>query len=992
MTQINFPELEKEVLEFWEKENIFKKSLEKDSPQGEFVFYEGPPTANGKPGIHHVLARAFKDLIPRYKTMQGYHVTRKAGWDTHGLPVELQVEKELGISGKPQIESLRDNVADSIKYFNSKCRQSVWQYKEEWEKLTWRMGFWLDMDNPYVTYENDYIETLWWIIRQVYDKGLLYQGHKVVPHCPRCGTALSSHEVAQGYREVKDESVYIKFRIKNNELRIKGSANSDVPLYILSWTTTPWTLPGNVALAVGSDFDYVKVRIKNDELKIKEDLIIAKARLGILDQVEYEVLIEFKGSELVGVEYESLFPGAIPDVVENYQNAYKVYVADFVTTDDGTGVVHTAVMYGEDDYNLGEQVRLPKHHTVNENGNFFFQIPNSRFQILESLQNKFVKDEETEKVIINYLQEQKLLFKQESYKHDYPFCWRCDTPLLYYAKDSWFIKMSALREQLKSNNQNINWVPNHIKTGRFGEWLDGVKDWAISRERYWGTPLPIWQCQIGKNHEGCRNIKVIGSFAELEKLSGQKLIDAHRPLVDEIKIKCEQCGGEMARDTAVLDCWFDSGAMPFAQIHYPFQNKELIAEKKWFPADFICEAIDQTRGWFYTLLAVATLLDQGSPYQNVICLGHINDKYGKKMSKSKGNIVDPWEIMNKFGADALRWHFYTINQPGEPKNFDAKNVDEVLKKNWLILWNVFSFYQLYVPAVKTVPQQPSADLLDQWIMSYLIETVQLVSKFLDEYDITAAARRLSLFIDDLSTWYVRRSRDRFKAGGESQAQAVKTLGFVLLELSKLLAPFAPFMAEKLYQELIDSCPSKQEDFALSVHLSVWPQSRELMPEEINNLHLMQQVRLIVTQALALRAQAKIKVRQPLAEIFITQKDLPVQYLDILRQEINVNEVRLGASEIRLNTEIDEQLALAGLVRELIRSVNNSRKQSGLTISDQIILYLVISENLQQKFESFLEMIKTSVLAKEVVFARPHDLAGQEFEISGEKIWLSIKKS
>ncbi len=998
MSHLDFPKLEEEISTFWEKEKIFQKSLDKDSPQGEFVFYEGPPTANGKPGIHHVLARAFKDLIPRYKTMRGYHVTRKAGWDTHGLPVELQVEKELGISGKPQIESLRDNIADSIKYFNSKCKESVWQYKEEWEKLTRRMGFWLDMDNPYVTYENNYIETLWWIIRQVYDKGLIYQGHKVVPHCPRCGTALSSHEVAQGYREVKDQSVYIKFRVKNNELRIKGEDNSDVPLYILSWTTTPWTLPGNVALAVGSDFEYVKVRIKNEELRIKEDLIIAKSRLSVLGQIECEILAEFKGSDLVGVEYEPLFSGAILETVKNYKNAYKVYPADFVTTEDGTGVVHTAVMYGEDDYNLGEEVDLPKVHTVNEDGNFSFKLQASSFKILETLQDKFVKAEETEKIIINYLQEQKLLFKQELYKHDYPFCWRCDTPLLYYAKDSWFIKMSALREQLKNNNQNINWVPSHIKTGRFGEWLDGVKDWAISRERYWGTPLPIWKCQANqnkelriKNQEECRNIKVIGSFAELEKLSGQKITDAHRPLVDEIKIKCEQCGGEMVRDTAVLDCWFDSGAMPFAQIHYPFANKELIDQKNWYPADFICEAIDQTRGWFYTLLAIATLLDQGSPYQNVICLGHINDKYGKKMSKSKGNIVDPWDIMNKYGADALRWHFYTINQPGEPKNFDAQKVEEVVKKNWLILSNVLTFYKMYADQITTVTKNPATDLLDQWIMAYLQQTVINVTKALDNYDITQAARTLTDFINDLSTWYVRRSRQRFKVGGEPQAQAVKTLGFVLLEFSKLLAPFAPHLAENIYQELIKNCPVKDQSFSQSVHLANWPQLNTLAEPSHNLLQTMTEVRGIVTQALALRAEAKIKIRQPLSTLYIKQNKLPAEYLEILRDEVNVNEVVLGAAEIKLDTEINESLARAGHARELIRTINNLRKQAGLTITDKVVLYLVLSKHLQSLLEPVLETIQSNTLSEQVVFEQQSDIMAQEINLADEKIWVGIKK-
>lgn len=1015
MTQISFPELEREILDFWEREKIFDKSLKKDSPQGEFVFYEGPPTANGKPGIHHVLARAFKDLIPRYKTMQGYHVTRKAGWDTHGLPVELQVEKELGISGKPQIESLQKSVPESIEYFNTKCKQSVWQYKEEWEKLTRRMGFWIDMDNPYVTYDNNYIETLWWIIKQVYDKKLLYQGYKVVPHCPRCGTALSSHEVAQGYREVKDESVYIKFRVS------KGNDKVKVGDYILSWTTTPWTLPGNVALAIGEKVNYaivsiigedwqssdVKNLIKNGGAPITgKDNKLYRYILAedLLDKVlakngkEYVKEGIIKGSELVGLEYEPLFPGAILESVENYENAFKVYPADFVTTEDGTGVVHTAVMYGEDDYNLGEAVGLPKVHTVNENGNFAFKILNTKFKILQTLQDKFVKDSETEKIIINYLQEQKLLFRQESYKHDYPFCWRCDTPLLYYAKDSWFIKMSELREKLKTNNENINWIPGHIKFGRFGEWLDGVKDWAISRERYWGTPLPIWRCQTGKNkntdikiQKDCNNIKVIGSFAELEQLSGQKIIDAHRPMVDEIKIKCEHCGGEMIRETAVLDCWFDSGAMPFAQIHYPFENKDLIDDRQWYPANFICEAIDQTRGWFYTLLAVATLLDQGTPYQNVICLGHINDKYGKKMSKSKGNIVDPWQIMDSYGADALRWHFYTINQPGEPKNFDPQQVEDVLKKNWLILWNVFSFYNLYKPAVKEFPTEPAEDILDLWILAYLKDLVRVVTDYLDNYDITSAARSIADFINDLSTWYLRRSRERFKGGGTTQAQAVQTLGYVLLELTKILAPFTPFLAEKIYQELIKDYPDKKSDFALSVHLSAWPEKKEKTSAELALLQTMNEVREIVTRALALRADAKIKVRQPLSELHIKQKDLPEQFIEILRQEVNVIKVILGANEIKLNTVIDDNLAKAGLVRELIRSVNNLRKQAGLTITDKIILYITTADNLQNLIAEEKEIISKNTLSAKIIFQHKDNLSSKEINFTDEKIWLGIEK-
>jgi isoleucyl-tRNA synthetase len=977
MSDISFPKLEEEILKFWEKEEIFNKTLAKDSPQGEFVFYEGPPTANGKPGIHHVLARAFKDLIPRYKTMRGFHVARKAGWDTHGLPVELQVEKELGISGKPQIEALQSSVNESIKFFNEKCQQSVWQYKEEWEKLTKRMGFWLDLEHPYVTYENDYIETLWWIMKQVHEKGLLYKGYKVVPHCPRCGTALSSHEVAQGYREVKDESVFIKFKVK------KGNDKVQVGDFILSWTTTPWTLPGNVALAVGSDFDYVKIRIMNNELGIKENIVLAKARLDIFN--DYELLEEFKGSELIGVEYEQLFSDAISESVKNYENAFKVYSADFVTTEDGTGVVHTAVMYGEDDYNLGEQVGLPKYHTVNESGKF--QFPDAQ-GILKELDGLPVKhkdkptEEKTTQSIISYLKKNNLLLKTELYKHDYPFCWRCDTPLLYYAKDSWFIKMSALREQLQKNNAEVNWVPEHIKQGRFGEWLDGVKDWAISRERYWGTPLPVWEC------DACHKLEVIGSRDDLRNkgVIVDEKTNLHRPFIDEVKFSCE-CGGQMYRDKSVLDCWFDSGAMPFAQLHYPFENKDLIDQQRWFPADFICEAIDQTRGWFYTLLAISTLLGKPSPYKNVICLGHINDKHGKKMSKSKGNIVDPWTIMEQYGVDALRWHLYTLNQPGEPKNFDPVKVEEVIKKNWLILWNMLTFYKLYAVGQEIVTTEKN-HVLDRWILAETKSLVQIVSERLDSYDITTAARSISDFINILSTWYIRRSRPRFKAGNQDSLNAMHTLGEVLLTVSRLLAPFVPFLSEKLFQELKITNETIKQD---SVHLTNWPQILDLTDSEKQLLINMSQVRDIVTQALALRAEAKIKIRQPLRVLEIMQSELTPDYIEILQDEINVRQIKLSAQSMKLDTVIDEELIAAGQVREIIRSINNLRKQSGLTIQDRAVLHIEADQYIIDLINKELDEIKFATLMRAVVFSQIETEYSQKIELGKHSFWLGIIK-
>ncbi len=1155
MSHVSFPQLEEEILAWWEKNKIFKKSLDKDSPQGEFVFYEGPPTANGKPGIHHVLARSFKDLIPRYKTMQGYHVARKAGWDTHGLPVELEVEKELGISGKPDIEKF------GIAEFNKKCRQSVWRYKSEWEKLTRRMGFWIDLENPYITYDNDYIETLWWIIKQTKRQGFLYLGYKVVPHCPRCGTALSSHEVAQGYKNVNDRSVYIKFKV------IRGNEKVKEGDYILSWTTTPWTLPGNVALAIGERFRYVRVRLQSGDI-----FVLAKDRLEVL-QGEYEVIDEFLGSNIIGVEYQPLFPGAIPMSVEGFSHAFKVYSADFVTTDDGTGVVHTAVMYGEDDYQLGEKIGLPRYHTVTEEGEFDFSGSAAKDKsdgILAQLQGRFVKDKETEDLILQYLQENGYLYATQDYWHDYPFCWRCDTPLLYYAKNSWFIRMSELRNELKRNNEEVNWVPSHIKHGRFGEWLEGVKDWAISRERFWGTPLPVWHCQeckrqtvIGsrrelfeksdgkltrliliRHGEAESNVKNIhysgldkygltpvgekqaemyghllrdevidvfysspllrtkqtaeivsgkigvdviysdllkeGSLGDWEEIDLGKLgkedpraikfrqmrkqgdlaafdftppqgeslkkikervetwlaevidkhqgqtvlvctheaiisfiislikqhspeetlsllnrevvevggrplffylnkngseLDLHRPDIDEVGVVCDSCGRVMQRDPAVLDCWFDSGSMPFAQIHYPFAKEYLRSRTNddsdipalkddYFPADFICEAIDQTRGWFYTLLAVSTLLKQGTAYRNVICLGHVNDKEGKKMSKSKGNVVNPWDVINKYGVDALRFHFYTVNQPGEPKNFDPQQVEDVLKKNFIVLWNVLSFYKMYSRDSINLPKS-SSHILDRWILAKLDKLIEGVTSSLDAYDITTAARLISAFINDLSTWYLRRSRQRFKQV-DMRPEAVLTLSRVLLSLAKVMAPFVPFTAEKLYQEL------KSRDnifvdysFKESVHLEDWPESSTHLDEEV--LEQMEKARKIVEQALALRAEAGIKIRQPLAHLYITEQ-LPAELLDIIKDEVNVKEVTVG-SEFSLDTNLTDELIKEGAMRELIRHINDLRKRTGLTINDKVRLEISGGDNefLSTVVNDFYDLIKESVLADEILF-------------------------
>lgn len=938
----SFPETEEKILDYWQKNNIFHKTLQKDSPKGNFVFYEGPPTANGKPGIHHVLARAFKDVMPRFKTMQGFYVARKAGWDTHGLPVELQIEKELEISGKPQIEDY------GIKKFNEKCKQSVWRYQKDWEELTKRIAFWLDLEDPYITYNNEYIETLWWITKQAWDKNLLYLGHKVVPQCPRCGTSLSSHEVALGYKEVEENSIFIKFKVK-------GEENT----FILSWTTTPWTLPGNVALAAGKDIDYAKVE------KGGEKIIVAKDLLDSALEGEYKIFEEIKGKDLVGLEYEPLFPSVVPSDTKNYQNAFKVYPADFVSTEEGTGIVHTAVMYGEDDYRLGEEVGLPKFHTVDENGNFLPTV--------KKWAGKFVKDKEVEQSIIQDLEEKGLLFREMMYKHDYPFCWRCDTPLLYYAKNSWFIKMTELKKKLIKNNEEINWVPDYIKHGRFGEWLENVKDWAISRQRYWGTPLPIWQC------EKCHEKKVL---ANREELTEEQKKDLHRPYIDEVEFDCS-CGGKMKRVPDVFDCWFDSGSMPFAQYHYPFENKELIDKGKQFPADYIAEAIDQTRGWFYTLLAVSTILEKGPSYKNVICLAHIRDKHGKKMSKSKGNVVDPWEVINKFGSDSLRLHLYTINQPGDSKNFDIKNVQDVLRKNLLILWNVYTFRQMYAEDNKEIKKPNSENILDIWILSKLNLSIRDITDNLEKYYVTEAARKITDFINELSTWYLRRSRERFKSNDKEDAKkALDTLSFVLLELSKLMAPFTPFFAEDLYLELTN------KKLKESVHLEDWPKvDKKLIDEKV--LQEMDVARKIVEAGLAARAEAGVKVRQPLQSYFTSLvKKLDDELTEIVKDELNVKELKFGKD--KLDTELTDELKQEGLFRELVRQINSMRKKHGLTIQDKIkVYYHTKGDEIKKVFENFEDELKKDTLSKELIGELKD--GAEDVKINGQEVNLFIEK-
>lgn len=968
---VNFPKLEEEILSYWKEKDIFKKSIEKNTGE-EFIFFEGPPTANGKPGIHHVLARAFKDLIPRYKTMQGFQVKRKAGWDTQGLPVELEIEKKLGISGKPDIEKY------GIEKFNKKCKESVWEYKDEWEKMTERIAFWVDLENPYVTYDNGYIESLWWIIKQIWDKGLLYRDYKVVPYCSRCGTSLSSHELAQGYKEdTEDPSVFIKFKLKGKDE------------YFLVWTTTPWTLPSNVALAVGADVDYVKVEHQ------KQVLILAEARLEVL-RGKYKVIKKIKGKDLVNMEYEPLY-----NFVEHKEKSHFVLPADFVSTEDGTGIVHTAVMYGVDDFELGRKNNLPKHHLIDLEGKFTDEAG--------TFSGLFVKNADPR--IVSDLKERELLYWAETIKHTYPFCWRCSTPLLYYAKDSWFIKMTEVRDQLIKSNQTINWVPNHIKEGRFGEWINEVKDWALSRERYWGTPLPIWEC------DKCSDRICIGSYEELAKYSGKKLaksFDPHRPFIDKIIFPCTKCEGKMKRVPEVLDAWFDSGSMPYAQWHYPFENRDLIDENKAFPADYISEAIDQTRGWFYTLLAVATLLDKRAPYKNVICLGLILDKKGQKMSKSRGNAVNPWDVINKYGADALRWYLYTLNQPGESKNFDEVGVNEVVKKQLLIMWNVMVFFKTFAREGMPDKKIISSHLMDHWVLAKMHKLIEDVTDALDQYQITEAGRKIESFVQELSTWYVRRSRDRFKQpkDSEDRMSALVTLAEVLLNLTKVLAPFMPFIADTLYQELKSVLGDYRSDWQDSVHLETWP-TKENTPIDTMLIEEMDRVRKIAELAHAARAEAKIKVRQPLSQLVIAS-DFKEEFSDILRDELNVKEItkthqkKMGqlpagsdwirkeesGIKIALDTTLTDELVEEGILREIVRQINSIRKNAGLTIQDKIaVYYKTDSEYLTRFFEFFMESLLKETIAISVQAYGKKKKADYEKQVNvnGKPITLGIEK-
>ena len=851
-TTLNFLDREKEVLEFWKENKIFEQNVNLNEGNREFTFYDGPPTANGKPHIGHILTRVIKDIIPRYHVMKGDHCLRKAGWDTHGLPVELEVEKLLGIDGKQEIEKY------GIEPFIKKCKESVWKYKGEWEKMSDRVGYWADMENPYVTYDDNYIESVWWAIKTIAEKGLLYKGHKIVPYCPRCGTALSSHEVAQGYKDVKDTSVFVRFKIK-------GRDNA----YFLAWTTTPWTLPSNVALCMNPKEDYAEI--------IAEDgatYILAQALVDSLFE-NYQTVSVKKGIEYEYAEYEPLFDYALGSFKEK---AYYVVCDGYVTLTDGSGIVHIAPAFGEDDANVGRKYNLPFVKLVDDRGNML--------DCTGILAGKFVKD--ADKIIIKMLKENGLLFKELAFEHSYPFCWRCDTPLLYYARSSWFIKMTAVKDRLIEANNSINWMPETIKHGRMGNFLENVIDWGLSRERYWGTPLPVWVCNK------CGKIHVIGSKAELKEKCGiEGDIELHRPYIDDCTFACD-CGGEFIREKEVIDCWFDSGSMPFAQYHYPFENKELF--ESHFPADFISEAIDQTRGWFYTLLAISTLLFDKAPFKNCIVLGHVNDKNGIKMSKHKGNVVDPWTILDKQGADAVRWYFYTGSAPWLPSRFYEEAVSEAQRKFMGTLWNTYAFFVLYAEIDKYNPadynlKDCKLTLMDKWVLSKLNTLVKTVDKGLSSYNIFDSARALQSFTDDLSNWYVRRGRERYWGHDmdDDKIAAYTTLYTVLVTMAKLSAPFTPFMAESIYQNLV---PNFYKDAPKSVHLCAFPEVLE-SAIDIELEDGMQNVLDIVVLGRACRNTANIKNRQPLQKIFVCSERKTVLtegLLDIAKDELNVKEV------------------------------------------------------------------------------------------------------
>ena len=1021
-SQLNLPQIEEKILSWWRENSVFERSVEARQGCPRFTLYEGPPTANGSPGIHHVLARIFKDIIPRYKAMKGYYTPRIAGWDTHGLPVELEVERELGFSGKAQIEKY------GIDKFNARCRESVFTYLKEWEAMTERIGYWCDQEHPYITMDNEYIETVWWAIKQMWDKGLVYQGYKVTPHCPRCGTSLSSHEVSLGYEDnTEDPSVYIKFKIDLSSLtssevheRLHNLFSSSEKLaYFLAWTTTPWTLPGNTALAVAADAEYAIVEYEG------EYLVMASTLLATVGLDSYKVVAKLEGRELVGIEYEPLFnpheyevevrcpivfidasgqrrwekPGLGPVRVEHVSGTltYPVIAADFVSMEEGTGIVHMAPAYGEVDFNAQFDNPLCFVHTVDLQGKVIGTYP---------FAGKFVK--EADPLVLEELKKKGLLFRSGTIRHTYPFCWRCESPLLYYAKQTWYIRTTAVKESLISGNNEINWYPEHIKRGRFGDWLENNVDWAFSRERYWGTPLPIWQC------ESCSYSDCVGGLAELKNkggLSGLKEpLDLHRPFVDEITFVCSRCGALMRRVPEVIDCWFDSGAMPVAQLHYPFENKELF-DSELNQADYISEAIDQTRGWFYSLHAISTLLFNRPCFKNVICLGHILDIKGEKMSKAKGNVIEPWRVINKYGADALRWYFFTSSPPGNVRRFAEDMVSEVTRRFLLTLWNVYSFFVNYANIDRFSPGAEGAleqSELDRWIISELNQLITDVDTALGSYDPTGAGRKIEGFVDVLSNWYVRRSRRRFwkSENDADKLSAYTTLYQCLVALSKLMAPFTPFLADELYQNLVGSVKNEPE----SVHLADFPVADATKIDK----QLEADTRLamkISSLGRAARSQAGIKVRQPLAKLLVKVtsegqeraiRRLAYQVLE----EVNVKQIDIvdalpvtdwplvseGDLTVMLDTDIPPELAAEGMAREVVRRLQTMRRSAGFDIADHITTYYQGETYLSQVIADFAEYIKQETLSEQLVEGVPEEGAfTQSLKLGDLALLLGVKR-
>jgi isoleucyl-tRNA synthetase len=1021
-TKVNFIQLEEAILRFWKEQSIFNKSIEIRKKGPHYTFYEGPPTANGSPGVHHVLSRLYKDAVCRYKTMKGCHVPRKAGWDTHGLPVELEVESALALTSKAQIEEY------GVARFNDHCRQSVFKYIKEWETMTERLGCWLDMEHPYITLDNSYIESCWWIIKQLWDKGLIYQGYKVTPHCPRCGTSLSSHEVALGYRDdAEDPSVYIKFKLvlgsieKGTRLHsfLSPSRISSKPAFLLAWTTTPWTLPGNTALAVAPHAEYSVMEGDQDYLILATMLV---DRVGLKGYTELGVVL---GEDLVHLEYEPLFNPHnfavqrldLPTLrVEEIKKdlTYPVIGASFVSLDEGTGVVHIAPAFGEIDFDIGMSSELDFVQPVDLEGSVIGTYP---------FAGKFVKD--ADPLILDDLESRGLLYRSEKVIHTYPFCWRCETPLLYYAKQTWYVRTTAMKKALILGNTKINWYPDYIKHGRFGDWLENNVDWAFSRERYWGTPLNVWRCS------SCDNYECVGSVDELRtqaSFSGLTMpLDLHRPYVDGITFACPKCNGRMQRVPEVIDCWFDSGAMPIAQWHYPFENKDKF--KQNFPADFICEAVDQTRGWFYSLHALSTLLFNRPCFKNVICLGHVVDAQGEKMSKSKGNVIDPWAVINNYGADALRWYML-VSTPGEDNHrFSTKMLEETIRKFLLTLWNTYSFFTLYANIDCFVPQPLTADSdqpkafteLDNWISSELNRLVSEVSRLMDSYNPTSATRRIEGFIDNLSNWYVRRNRRRFwkSENDVDKLAAYTTLYQCLVTLSQLLAPFVPFIAEELYQNLFRSVNPEARE---SVHLSDFPIADEAKINDKLNSDVELAMK-ISSLGRAARAKAGIKVRQPLGKAVVgveteeekkaleslateVMEEINVKQLDILSEAKEREESRCYrdmpgysvANDARywvaISTELPPELIAEGVSRELVRHLQNMRRNAKFDITDHIITYYQTKEPLiKQVINAFADYIKQETLSQELIDSLPPDGAySEKHRISNSEVSLAIKKA